>query len=455
MSIEAINPATGEVVGRYEETAPADVDAIVKAAHAAYTAWRRRSYAERAVPMHAIAGLLRARARPLAELMAREMGKPVRDGVAEAQKCATACEHYAEHAERLLAREPVATEAHKSFVTFNPLGVVLAVMPWNFPFWQVFRFAAPGLMAGNAAVLKHASNVPGCAMAIESLFTEAGFPPNLFRTLMIGSKQVESVVAHPLVRAATLTGSAAAGRAIARKAGELLKKTVLELGGSDPYLVLDDADPDVAAEICTRGRLVNSGQSCIAAKRFIVVGSVRERFERSFVERMAAKRMGDPLREDVDIGPQARKDLRDALHGQVQRSIAKGARCLLGGSVPDGPGAFYPPTVLTDVGKGMPAFDEELFGPVAAIIAARDERHAIDLANDSSFGLGGAVITRDRVRGERIAADEMESGCVFVNDNVKSDVRLPFGGVKESGYGRELSGYGIREFVNIKTVWVA
>jgi len=340
-------------------------------------------------------------------------------------------------------------------VTFNPLGVVLAVMPWNFPFWQVFRFAAPGLMAGNAAVLKHASNVPGCAMAIESLFTEAGFPPNLFRTLMIGSKQVESVVAHPLVRAATLTGSAAAGRAIARKAGELLKKTVLELGGSDPYLVLDDADPDVAAEICTRGRLVNSGQSCIAAKRFIVVGSVRERFERSFVERMAAKRMGDPLREDVDIGPQARKDLRDALHGQVQRSIAKGARCLLGGSVPDGPGAFYPPTVLTDVGKGMPAFDEELFGPVAAIIAARDERHAIDLANDSSFGLGGAVITRDRVRGERIAADEMESGCVFVNDNVKSDVRLPFGGVKESGYGRELSGYGIREFVNIKTVWVA
>jgi succinate-semialdehyde dehydrogenase/glutarate-semialdehyde dehydrogenase len=455
MSIEAINPATGEVVGRYEETAPADVDAIVKAAHAAYTAWRRRSYAERAVPMHAIAGLLRARARPLAELMAREMGKPVRDGVAEAQKCATACEHYAEHAERLLAREPVATEAHKSFVTFNPLGVVLAVMPWNFPFWQVFRFAAPGLMAGNAAVLKHASNVPGCAMAIESLFTEAGFPPNLFRTLMIGSKQVESVVAHPLVRAATLTGSAAAGRAIARKAGELLKKTVLELGGSDPYLVLDDADPDVAAEICTRGRLVNSGQSCIAAKRFIVVGSVRERFERSFVERMAAKRMGDPLREDVDIGPQARKDLRDALHEQVQRSIAKGARCLLGGSVPDGPGAFYPPTVLTDVGKGMPAFDEELFGPVAAIIAARDERHAIDLANDSSFGLGGAVITRDRVRGERIAADEMESGCVFVNDNVKSDVRLPFGGVKESGYGRELSGYGIREFVNIKTVWVA
>jgi succinate-semialdehyde dehydrogenase/glutarate-semialdehyde dehydrogenase len=455
MSIEAINPATGEVVGRYDETAPAEADAIVTAAHAAYVAWRRRPYAERAVPMRAVAGLLRARARALAELMAREMGKPVRDGIAEVQKCATACDYYAEHAERLLAREPVETEAHKSFVTFNPLGVVLAVMPWNFPFWQVFRFAAPGLMAGNAAVLKHASNVPGCAMAIEALFAEAGFPPNLFRTLMIVSKQVESVVAHPLVRAATLTGSAAAGRAIARQAGELLKKTVLELGGSDPYLVLDDADPDVAAEICTRGRLVNSGQSCIAAKRFIVADSVRERFERSFVERMAAKRMGDPLREDVDIGPQARRDLRDTLHEQVQRSIAQGARCLLGGSVPEGPGAFYPPTVLTDVRKGMPAFDEELFGPVAAIIAARDEAHAIELANDSSFGLGGAVITRDRGRGERIAADEIESGCVFVNDNVKSDVRLPFGGVKESGYGRELSGYGIREFVNIKTVWVA
>ncbi|HEY1328392.1 MAG TPA: NAD-dependent succinate-semialdehyde dehydrogenase [Casimicrobiaceae bacterium] len=455
MTIEAIDPATGEVIGRYDETPPGDIDGIVRAAHAAFLDWRRRSYADRAVPMRAVAELLRAQSRKLAELMAREMGKPVRDGMAEATKCATACDYYAEHAERLLARETVPTEARKSFVTFNPLGVVLAVMPWNFPFWQVFRFAAPGLMAGNAAVLKHASNVPGCAAAIEGLFREAGFPANLFRTLMIGSRQVEAVIEHPLVRAATLTGSGPAGRAVARKAGELLKKTVLELGGSDPYLVLDDADPELAADVCTRGRLVNSGQSCIAAKRFIVIDGVRERFERLFVERMAAKRMGDPMREDTDIGPQARRDLRDALHRQVEASVAKGARCLLGGKVPEGPGAYYPATVLTDVRKGMPAFDEELFGPVAAVIGARDEAQAIDLANDSTFGLGGAVITRDLARGERIAAEEIESGCVFVNDNVKSDVRLPFGGVKESGYGRELSGYGIREFVNIKTVWIA
>jgi succinate-semialdehyde dehydrogenase/glutarate-semialdehyde dehydrogenase len=455
MTIEAIDPATGNVVGRYDETPPAEIDAIVRAAHTAYLDWRRKSYAERAAPMRAVAGLLRERSRKLAELMAREMGKPVRDGIAEAQKCATACDFYAESAQRLLAREDVKTEARASFVTFNPLGVVLAVMPWNFPFWQVFRFAAPGLMAGNAAVLKHASNVPGCALAIEALFREAGFPRDLFRTLMIGSKQVEAVIAHPLVRAATLTGSGPAGRAVARKAGELLKKTVLELGGSDPYLVLDDADPELAADVCTRGRLVNSGQSCIAAKRFIVIDSVRERFERLFVERMAAKRMGDPLREDTDIGPQARRDLRDALHEQVEASLARGARCLLGGKVPEGPGAYYPPTVLTGVRKGMPAFDEELFGPVAAIVAAKDEAQAIALANDTAFGLGGAVITRDVARGERIAAEEIESGCVFVNDNVRSDVRLPFGGVKESGYGRELSGYGIREFVNIKTVWIA
>jgi succinate-semialdehyde dehydrogenase/glutarate-semialdehyde dehydrogenase len=455
MSIEAINPATDEVVGRYEETPAAEIDAIVRAVHAAHLDWRRRSHDERAVPMRAVAQLLRAKARALAELMAREMGKPLRDGIAEAQKCATACDYYAEHAARLLAREPVQTEARKSFVAFNPLGVVLAVMPWNFPFWQVFRFAAPGLMAGNAAVLKHASNVPGCALAIEALFREAGFPRDLFRTLMIGSRQVEGVIAHPLVRAATLTGSGAAGRAVARKAGELLKKTVLELGGSDPYLVLDDADPELAADVCTRGRLVNSGQSCIAAKRFIVVESVRERFERLFVARMAARRMGDPLREDTEIGPQARRDLRDTLHAQVEASVAKGARCLLGGKIPAGAGAYYPPTVLTDVRKGMPAFDEELFGPVAAIVAAKDEAHAIELANDSPFGLGGAVITRDLARGERIAAEAIDSGCVFVNDNVKSDVRLPFGGVKESGYGRELSGYGIREFVNIKTVWIA
>ena len=455
MSIQAINPATGEVVATHDEMKPDVVAGIVESVHAAALDWRRASYADRAVPMRKAAEILRKEARDFAHLMAREMGKPVRDGVAEAQKCATACDYFAEHAARFLAREVVKTEARSSFVTFNPLGVVLAVMPWNFPFWQVFRFAAPGVMAGNAAVLKHASNVPGCAIAIEEIFRRAGFPENVFRTLMIGSRAVDAVIEHPRVRAVTLTGSGPAGRAIAAKAGRLLKKTVLELGGSDPYLVLEDADLDLAAAVCTKARLVNSGQSCIAGKRFIVVEHVRAGFEERFVKRMAAAKMGDPLDEATEVGPQARADLRDTLQRQVDESVAKGARCLLGGSVPDGPGAFYPPTILTHVRPGMPAFDEELFGPVAAVVPVRDESEAIAMANASPFGLGGAVITRDVARGERIAADLIESGCVFVNDAVRSDSRLPFGGIKESGYGRELASYGIREFVNIKSVYVA
>src|SRR5207249_553564 len=455
MSIEAINPANGEVIATYDEMAPGTVKTIVEDVHKAFLEWRRASFGERARPMRQTAEILRTEASNFARLMAREMGKPLRDGVAEAQKCATACDFYAENAERFLARETVATDARKSFVTFNPLGVILAVMPWNFPFWQVFRFAAPSLMAGNAAVLKHSANVPGCALAIEEIVRRAGFPENLFRTLMIGSRQVEAVIEHPLIRAATLTGSGAAGRAVARKAGELLKKTVLELGGSDPYLVLEDADVDLAADVCTRGRLINSGQSCIAAKRFIVVDKVRQPFESRFVDRMRAARMGDPMQEDTQVGPQARHDLRDALHAQVEASIAKGAKCLLGGELPDGRGAFYPPTVLTNVRKGMPAYDEELFGPVAAVIPVKNEDEAIATANDSSFGLGGAIITRDLARGERIAAELIDSGCVFVNEAVRSDARLPFGGIKESGYGRELSTYGIKEFVNIKTVYVA
>jgi len=455
MSIQAINPATGEVVATHDEMKPDVVAGIVESVHAAALDWRRASYADRAVPMRKAAEILRKEARDFAHLMAREMGKPVRDGVAEAQKCATACDFFAEHAAKFLAREVVKTEARSSFVTFNPLGVVLAVMPWNFPFWQVFRFAAPGLMAGNAAVLKHASNVPGCAIAIEEIFRRAGFPENVFRTLMIGSGAVDAVIEHPRVRAVTLTGSGPAGRAIAAKAGRLLKKTVLELGGSDPYLVLEDADLDLAAAVCTRARLVNSGQSCIAGKRFIVVEDVRAGFEERFVKRMAAAKMGDPLDEATEVGPQARADLRDTLQRQVDGSVAQGARCLLGGSVPDGPGAFYPPTILTHVRPGMPAFDEELFGPVAAVVPVRDEAEAVAMANASPFGLGGGVITRDVARGERIAADLIESGCVFVNDAVRSDSRLPFGGIKESGYGRELASYGIREFVNIKSVCIA
>jgi succinate-semialdehyde dehydrogenase/glutarate-semialdehyde dehydrogenase len=455
MAIESINPATGDVVARYEEMAPAAVADIVAKTHEAFLGWRRTSFTTRAQAMRKAAEILRSDASHYGKLMAQEMGKPLRDGIAETQKCATGCDFYAEHAARFLAPEPVATEARKCFVTFQPLGVVLAVMPWNFPFWQVFRFAAPGLMAGNAAVLKHASNVPGCALAIEDVFRRAGFPENLFRTLMIGSRQVEGIIEHPLIRAATLTGSGPAGRAVASKAGAMLKKTVLELGGSDPYLVLEDADIDQAAALSAKGRLINAGQSCIAAKRFIVLDKVRAAFEERFVERMRAARMGDPLQEGTEVGPLARHDLRDALHQQVEASVAKGARCLLGGRIPKDRGAYYPPTVLTDVRKGMPAYDEEMFGPVASVIAVKSEEEAIAVANDSPFGLGGGIFSRDLARAERIAAEEIESGAVFVNETVRSDPRWPFGGVKESGYGRELSAYGNKEFVNIKSVYIA
>ena len=417
--------------------------------------WRRASFAERGSPLLRAAELLEQRADDLAALMAREMGKPLADGVAEAKKCAWVCRHYAEQAAALLADEEVATDARRSFVTCEPLGVVLAVMPWNFPFWQVFRAAAPALMAGNAMLLKHAGNVPGCALAIEALLADAGLPAGLFRTLLVGSDRVAGILELREVAAATLTGSVGAGRAVAAKAGSLIKKTVLELGGSDAYVVLEDADVAAAAATCAKSRLINSGQSCIAAKRFVVVEPVRAEFERLLVERMAAARMGNPFDDGVTVGPQARRDLRDELHGQVTRSVAAGARLLLGGEVPAGPGAFYPPTVLADVRPGMPAYDEELFGPVAAILPARDEADAVRIANDSVFGLGGAVFTRDLARGERIAARELAAGCCFVNDLVRSDPRLPFGGIKESGYGRELAAVGIREFVNVKSVWVA
>jgi succinate-semialdehyde dehydrogenase/glutarate-semialdehyde dehydrogenase len=455
MTIESIDPGSGERLQSYDEISIADAHQAVEAAHEASLEWRRTSLSRRAALMRAVAQILRRNATEYGRLMAQEMGKPLRQGVAEAEKCALACDFFAEHAAQFLAPEFVRTEARKSFVAFRPLGVILAVMPWNYPFWQVFRFAAPGLMAGNATVLKHASNVPGCALAIEEIFREAGFPKNLYCNLLLESPNVEAVIEHRLVRAATLTGSGAAGRAVAGKAGSLLKKTVLELGGSDPYLVLEDADLEAAAALCTRGRLMNAGQSCIAAKRLIVVDKIHDRFVEQFVKRMAATKMGDPLRLDTEMGPLARQDLRDKLHRQVEVSIANGARCVLGGSIPSGRGNFYPPTVLTNVKKGMAAFDEELFGPVAAVIRARDEKEAIALANDSSYGLGGGVITTDLARGERIAVEEIESGMVFVNEHVRSDPRLPFGGIKESGYGRELSSFGIREFVNIKTIFIA
>jgi succinate-semialdehyde dehydrogenase/glutarate-semialdehyde dehydrogenase len=454
MTMATVNPATGATIKTYEELTPTEVGGVIAQAHETFLDWKRTTFAERARLMKRAADVLRERANEYAALMAQEMGKPVKDGRAEAEKCAWACDYYAENAEAFLQPELVQTDASKSYVSFQPLGVVLAVMPWNFPFWQVFRFAAPALMAGNAGVLKHASNVPACALAIEEVFRTAGFPEHIFRTLLIGSKQVDAVIENSLVRAVTLTGSTPAGRAVAKKAGEVLKKTVLELGGSDAYVVLEDADLESTVTTCVASRLINAGQSCIAAKRFIVPDALRRQFEDGFVARMRTIKMGDPLSEHIQLGPLARHDLRDELHQQVQESIAKGATCLLGGAIPESKGAFYPPTVLTNVKKGMPAYDDELFGPVAAIIAVRDEKEAIRVANDSIFGLGAAVFTQDLTKGERIAATEIEAGCCFVNAFVKSDPRLPFGGVKESGYGRELSHYGIKEFVNIKTVFV-
>ena len=454
MSIVAINPATDARIAEYPSLDSKEIQNAVRRAHRAFTAWRDTGFAERADRLREVARLLRADTTNYARLMAEEMGKPVSGGAAELEKCAWVCEYYAEHAERFLAPERVETDASRSFVAFEPLGVILAIMPWNFPFWQVFRFAAPALMAGNVGLLKHASNVPGCALAIEELFRRAGFPEGAFVTLLIDTKAIAAVIRNPRVRAVTLTGSTEAGKSVARTAGARLKKTVLELGGSDAYVILEDADLDLAVETSVTSRLLNSGQSCIAAKRFVVVERVREEFEDRFVERMRHAIVGDPLDPVTTVGPLARRDLRDQLHAQVRRSVERGARCVLGGDLPDGPGAYYPPTVLTEVKKGMPAYDEELFGPVAAIIPVQNERAALRVANDSRFGLGAAVFTRDPVRGSAIAARELEAGSCFVNGLVKSDPRLPFGGVKESGYGRELSHYGIKEFVNIKTVWV-
>ncbi|MEW6488249.1 MAG: NAD-dependent succinate-semialdehyde dehydrogenase [Thermodesulfobacteriota bacterium] len=455
MTFTSVNPCTGEPVDSYSAATSDEVERAVGGAREAFRGWRRSDFADRTRCLREAARLLRNRAGEYARLMAVEMGKPVRSGRAEAEKCAWVCDYYAEHGPSQLAPQAVATDASRSFVSFQPLGVILAIMPWNFPFWQVLRFAAPNLMAGNAALLKHAPNVPGCALALEELFREAGFPEGLFRSLLVPVEHVPGLIEDPRVKGVTLTGSVRAGREVARQAGQALKKTVLELGGSDPYVVLADADVDEAARICVKSRLTNSGQSCIAAKRLIVVEAVRAQFEARVVERMEAVRAGDPLREETELGPLARGDLRDRLHGQVMESTKRGARCLLGGRFPSGPGFFYPATVLTEVTPGMPAYEEELFGPVAAVLVARDDEEALRMANDTAFGLGAAVFTGSPAAGERLAAEELEAGCCFVNASVRSDPRLPFGGIKQSGYGRELSGFGIREFVNIKSVWVA
>ncbi len=452
--IETTNPATGAPINTYNTLTSKELQAKIEKAHEAFQYWQSNNYGYRGIILAKVAEYLRSNEKRLAQLMTDEMGKTLNEAQAEIEKCAWVCEYYAENAAKFLEDELVNTDATKSFVRCQPMGLVLAVMPWNFPFWQVFRFAAPALMAGNAALLKHASNVPGCAAAIEDAFNESGVPKGLFTNLHIPSSKVEAVIRHPLVKAVTLTGSDAAGRSVAKIAGDCLKKTVLELGGSDPYVILEDADLELAAEVCKNSRLVNAGQSCISAKRMIVVSQVYDDFLKLFKEKMAAVQFGDPNDDKTDIGPMARTDLRDDLHSQVAKSVKKGAECILGGEVPDRVGAFYPPTILINVKPGMPAYDEELFGPVAAVIRAKDEEDAIRIANETNFGLGAAVFTEDINKGERIAAEFLEAGSCFVNGLVKSDPRLPFGGIKDSGYGRELSHFGIKEFVNIKTVWV-
>lgn len=451
---DVINPATEEVVRSYSTHGPEEVRGKVEAAQQAFTTWRETPLAQRCRLLLAAARQLRDRQESLAELMCQEMGKPISQARSEIEKCASVCDYYAEQAESLLAPREVDTDSALSLVRYDPLGVVLGIMPWNFPFWQVFRFAAPTLAAGNAILLKHASNVPTCAMAIESLLGEAGFPPGLFAALLISSDDAGKLIGHPAVQGVSLTGSDRAGTKVAAQAGEHLKKCVLELGGSDPFVVLADADVDAVAEQAAWARCANAGQSCIAAKRFIVEGPLYDAFTQRLRAAMQALVVGDPRDEQTQVGPLARADLLETLHDQVQRTVAAGAVLLLGGARRPGPGYYFPPTLLAEVTPDMPAFTEETFGPVAAVVRADDVEHAVALANRSSFGLGASIWTGDRQRGLDLAP-QIEAGCVFINDIVRSDPRMPFGGIKRSGIGRELSREGIHEFVNIKTVRAA
>ncbi|WP_096389749.1 NAD-dependent succinate-semialdehyde dehydrogenase [Halopenitus persicus] len=452
--MEAVNPATGEVIDSYQEGMESDIEAAISASTHAFDEWRNTSLRERQKLLANAADVLRDRQRELAELMTREMGKPITQAMGEIEKCAWVCDHYAEFSSAYLSADSHPSPPGTTVKTrYDPLGVVLAVMPWNYPFWQVFRFAAPSLTAGNVALLKHASNVPGCALAIADVFREAGYPEDVFQTLLIPSDRVETVLKDDRVRAATLTGSGPAGRAVASTAGESLKKTVLELGGSDPFIVLDDADLDDAAETGAWARNMNGGQSCIAAKRFIVHEAVYDAFLEKLESRIESLVIGDPMDEETEIGPQASQHLMEDLHQQVEESVSAGANLLTGGQPLDRDGAFYPPTILTDIPAECPADSEELFGPVASVFKVTNEQEAVAKANETRFGLGASIWTEDRGRGERIAA-EVDAGCTYINQLTKSDPRVPFGGVKDSGYGRELSEAGIKEFVNRKTVWV-
>ena len=454
MSFVAVDPASGVRIAEVPFDSTLSVEQKVASAHAAYRDWRLRPVAERVTPLVEMGRLLRERKEQYGAIMTQEMGKPITQAVAEAEKCAWVCDYYAQQAPDLLAPVDAPTDGTASYWTYRPLGIVLSIMPWNFPFWQVIRFGAPALTAGNAALLKHAPSVPGCAAELDQLFQDAGYPEGLFANLFIDVDTAGDLIDDPRIRAVSLTGSVRAGKAVAARAGAAIKPCVLELGGSDPSVVLGDADLDAAAKSCAMGRLINTGQSCVAAKRFVVVESVRDAFERKLVDAMNAWTVGEPSDPDTSLGPMARADLRDALHDQVTRSVEAGARVVMGGELPERPGAWYPTTILSDVEPGMAAYSEELFGPVATIISARDDDDAIRIANDTAFGLGASIYTGDAERGERIAADLLDAGNCFVNGIVKSDPRLPFGGTKESGYGRELSPLGILEFTNAKTVWV-
>jgi len=453
MSFQVINPATGETLKEIPVWDDATVEAALSQVADATPAWASTPIAERCALMRKAAQVLRDNKDNYARLITTEMGKLITDARAEVEKCALVCDYYAEYGPEFLQDEAIASEAGKSFVAYLPLGTVLAVMPWNFPFWQVFRFAAPALVAGNTGLLKHASNVPESALAIEAVFREAGFPQGVFRTLMIRASQVQKVIEDPRVHAVTLTGSEPAGRQVAATAGTNLKKTVLELGGSDAFIVLEDADMDEAVKVAVTSRFLNTGQSCIAAKRFIVVDAIAEDFVARFKAVTEALQPGDPMNEATTLAPMARTDLRDDLHQQVRDSIAAGAVAVTGCEPVEGTGAYYLPSILDRVEPGMRAYGEELFGPVAIVIRARDENDALRIANDSPYGLGGSIWTRDTARGERLAR-QMQSGATFINGLVKSDPRLPFGGVKNSGYGRELSHHGMHEFVNAKTIWI-
>ncbi|MCF7791349.1 MAG: NAD-dependent succinate-semialdehyde dehydrogenase [Victivallales bacterium] len=453
MSIVTVNPFTEEILERYPFHTEKEISTILNQSAKAFIYWKNISFEKRAALFQRLIHILLRNKEIYAAIMMREMGRPITTAVPEIEKCTMVCRYYAENAEKFLADEIIKTEASESYITHTPIGTVLGVMPWNFPFWQVLRFAVPTMMAGNTVLLKHSPNTTGCALAIEKAFEEAGFPKDTFKTLIVGIPQITDIIKNPTVKAVSLTGSVQAGKSVAKTAGEAVKKTVLELGGSDPYIILEDADIEKAVKLCVTSRLINSGQTCISAKRFFVMEHQQKVIEDLFVEEMKKFKIDKPENKNTLYGPLARKDIRDSLHTQVVKSINEGAECILGGNIPDRKGFLYEATVLTNVKKGMTAFDEETFGPVAAIIPVKNEKEAVELANATEYGLGGAVFTKDIERGRRIG-NELEVGLCAINDFVKSDPRLPFGGIKNSGYGREISHHGIKEFVNIKSVYM-